>query len=225
MLALDALGLDLPLARWLGNGRGFPLRDHWVLSTVLHSGARSVGWLVLLALTLCTVRPVGIFAAMAHRERVWMVASIWLSIVLIAVVKGISTSACPWDLVEFGGTTPTCPTGPGSQDRQPQRRADTAFRRAMPPPPLRFWRYRCGFIGFNPRGHGGPCGVFWPLAWYWAWPSRCGGPTFSATHSGVPGCAQRWPWPPSWGLGSVKGARYRPTGRSAPAQRRAPGLA
>ena len=106
VLALDALGLDLPLARWLGNGRGFPLRDHWVLSTVLHSGARAVGWLVLLALTLCTVRPVGIFAAMSRRERVWMVASIWLSIVLIAVVKGISTSACPWDLVEFGGTTP-----------------------------------------------------------------------------------------------------------------------
>lgn len=106
VLALDALGLDRPLARWLANGQGFPLRDHWVLTTVLHNGARSAGWLVLLALTLCTVRPVGIFAAMSRRERVWMVASIWLSIVLIALVKGISTSACPWDLVEFGGTAP-----------------------------------------------------------------------------------------------------------------------
>ncbi len=39
----DVLGLDVPLAQLSGTGQGFALRDHWLLSAVLHQGARTLG--------------------------------------------------------------------------------------------------------------------------------------------------------------------------------------
>src|SRR5262245_33907431 len=50
-LAWDASGLDLPLAHLAGSGAGFPWREHWLLSGVLHDGGRRLSW--LLALALC----------------------------------------------------------------------------------------------------------------------------------------------------------------------------
>ena len=34
----DVCGLDLASARVFGSARGFPLREHWLLSLVLHEG-------------------------------------------------------------------------------------------------------------------------------------------------------------------------------------------
>lgn len=103
VLGWDALGLDLPLAHWSGTAQGFALRDQWFLSAVLHNGARDLGWVALLALTVCIARPVGVLKALSRRERAWMVGCIWLSILTISLIKGMSTTSCPWDLQAFGG--------------------------------------------------------------------------------------------------------------------------
>lgn len=106
VLGWDALGLDLPLAHWSGSAQGFALRDQWFLVKVLHNGARNLGWVVLLALTtVCIARPVGPLKALGRRERAWMVGCIWLSILTISLIKGMSTTSCPWDLQAFGGQT------------------------------------------------------------------------------------------------------------------------
>lgn len=103
VMAVDSLGLDLPVAHWFGSASGFALKDHWLLSSVLHNGARNLGWWVLLALTVCIFRPVGILKWLSRRDRAWMVASIWLSLSLVVSIKGMSQTSCPWDLDVFGG--------------------------------------------------------------------------------------------------------------------------
>lgn len=106
VLALDWLGLDLPLAHWFGGEGGFPWKDQWLLSSVLHSGARAVGWALLIAVTVGIGWPWGWLRTPTRRERGWMVASIWLAVLLVVGIKGVSTSSCPWDLREFGGNLP-----------------------------------------------------------------------------------------------------------------------
>ena len=65
LVALAALigwalaGLDLEAARLAGNAAGFPLRDHWLASGVLHTSARYLAWLFVLALCIVVVWPVG----------------------------------------------------------------------------------------------------------------------------------------------------------------------
>lgn len=68
-LAWDASGLDLPLARLAGSASGFPWRDHWLLSGVLHEGGRALAWLLALALCLSVWWPVGPMARTGLSER------------------------------------------------------------------------------------------------------------------------------------------------------------
>lgn len=159
LLALDATGLDLVLAQWFGGAGGFPLQQHWLLTSVLHSGARAAGWLLLIALTVGVAFPVGWLRALSRQERFWMVASIWLAVLVVVLIKGVSTTACPWDLAEFGGSVPyeshwswlwaggtTVVPGPGHCF--PAGHASTAFaflavpvwlRRARPVLAQRWW--------------------------------------------------------------------------------------
>lgn len=102
-LAWDLTGLDLVLAHLSGSTRGFALRDQWLLSGVLHQGARSLGWVVLLVLTLTIWWPVGQLKSLARRERAWMVGSMYLALVVVVALKGLSSTSCPWDLQVFGG--------------------------------------------------------------------------------------------------------------------------
>lgn len=104
VLALDALGVDQPMAHWFGGAGGFPWQQHWLLTSVLHSGARAVAWVLLLALTVGIWRPVGVLRTLSRQARTWMVASMWLSVLVVVLIKGFSTTACPWDLAEFGGS-------------------------------------------------------------------------------------------------------------------------
>ena len=106
VLALDWAGLDRPLAHAVGGLQGFPWQHHWLLTTVLHSGARGLGWALLLALTLGLFKPWGPLKGLATHERRWLVASIWLAVLVVVGIKGVSTTACPWDLAEFGGNLP-----------------------------------------------------------------------------------------------------------------------
>ena len=104
LLLWDASGLDLPLARWFGTADGFPLQYDPSLQRWWHEGARQVGWAVLAWLTATIWWPLGVFKQFSRRERAWMAGAVWLSLLLVVAIKGISRTSCPWDLTEFGGT-------------------------------------------------------------------------------------------------------------------------
>jgi membrane-associated PAP2 superfamily phosphatase len=107
--AWDSSGLDLPSARWFGNAQGFPLRNNYWLTVILHDGARQAGWMVLIALAALLWRPWGPFKALQRlstpqRWGLWL--SIVAAILAVSVVKGFSHTSCPWDLQFFGGKLP-----------------------------------------------------------------------------------------------------------------------
>jgi len=103
LLAWDASGLDMWVAQWSGGPEGFAWRDHILLANVLHSGARWAGWAVLIGLTLSAARPWGLFKALSPRERTGLASSVWLALLAVTVLKGLSRTSCPWDLAAFGG--------------------------------------------------------------------------------------------------------------------------
>lgn len=107
LLAWDASGLDLPLARWFGNAQGFAWRDHWLLSTVLHDGARWLAWAIVAALIVNLRWPLWPLSALApaltRRERAgWLLLTL-AGAALVPLIKQGSLTSCPWDLAEFGG--------------------------------------------------------------------------------------------------------------------------
>ena len=60
LMAWDAGGLDLPLARVWGDAAGFAHRNDWLLTTVLHDGARNASWALTALLAVMVVRPVSV---------------------------------------------------------------------------------------------------------------------------------------------------------------------
>lgn len=109
IVAWDASGLDLASAQWFGSPEGFAWRDNYWLSAILHDGARKAGWVLLLSLALVLWRPFGPFKALRRlstRERWGMWLSIVVAILTVSIVKGMSSTSCPWDLQPFGGALP-----------------------------------------------------------------------------------------------------------------------
>lgn len=103
LLAWDALALDLPLARLSGSLNGFPLRETWLLSVVLHEDARRLSWVVMIALILAIWWPIGVLRRLSRGERAGMVLGALLALLAVSALKSISRTSCPWDLTEFGG--------------------------------------------------------------------------------------------------------------------------
>ncbi|GGH52109.1 phosphoesterase [Comamonas phosphati] len=103
LIAWDMSGWDLPMARWFGDSQGFALRSDWFMVHVAHEGARMLAWLVALGLALSIWWPVGALRQVAYERRVQLVASALLSLLVIGLLKRLSTTSCPWDLAEFGG--------------------------------------------------------------------------------------------------------------------------
>ena len=102
LLAWDALGLDMPTARWFGSATGFAGRDAWWASTLLHDGGRLAAGLLLLVLVLGScLRPAAGTPSRAQRWR-WL-GVITLCVVLVPSIKRISLTSCPYELAEFGG--------------------------------------------------------------------------------------------------------------------------
>lgn len=103
ILAWDFGGMDMALAHWFGGPDGFPRRDLWLYSTVLHEGARRLSWLLVLGLSLAVWWPVGVLRRLDRWQRLQLVVSILLCLALVVAIKRISSTSCPWDLAEFGG--------------------------------------------------------------------------------------------------------------------------
>lgn len=112
VLAWDFSGADLAVSRTVGGPDGFPLRDHWLLSTVLHTGGRWAAWGLWLGLALDAwrTRPDGRpahgghTASPARHERIAAVLAVLGASWLVPSLKRLSRSSCPWDLAGFGGT-------------------------------------------------------------------------------------------------------------------------
>ena len=104
LMAWDGSGLDLPLARWFGDTAGFAHRNDWLLTKVLHDGARNASWALTALLAVMVLRPVGVMRRLSRRERIGLLLGVVASVVVMSLMKHASTTSCPWDLQEFGGT-------------------------------------------------------------------------------------------------------------------------
>jgi membrane-associated PAP2 superfamily phosphatase len=103
LLLWDASALDLPVAAWFGDAGGFALKEHWLFSAVLHSGARLLAWAVVLVATLMVWWPRGVFLRIEAARRVQFVATALCAVLAISLLKMASSTSCPWDLATFGG--------------------------------------------------------------------------------------------------------------------------
>ena len=99
----DTAGLDVAMAGWWGTAQGFPLRSSHFLVTYMHEAMRMLGWVLVVALSLGVWFPQGFLRRLPMAHRVQLVASILVSLAVVAIIKHSSTTSCPWDLQLFGG--------------------------------------------------------------------------------------------------------------------------
>ncbi|MEO5733467.1 MAG: phosphatase PAP2 family protein [Rubrivivax sp.] len=122
LLAWDASGWDLQVMHAVGSAQGFPARDAWWASRLLHDGGRIAAWSLLVLLVVDAIRrrrstsqsialstSTSVAASTApslpgRAERLRWLAVMLAAALLIPTLKRISRSSCPWDLQAFGGS-------------------------------------------------------------------------------------------------------------------------
>lgn len=102
LLAWDASGLDLAVARFYGEPHGFPWRDHPLTRDVLHSGGRWAAGVALALIAFNLWRPV--FGGLSRADRWWWLGLTVACLLAVPALKQLSLTSCPWSLAEFGGT-------------------------------------------------------------------------------------------------------------------------
>ena len=103
LVAWDATGFDIALARQWGDAGGFPWRhDPW-LADVLHDAVKPVPWLSALVLFALAMHPGyrALQPSLARRLQ-WPVTAL-VCAAAVGILKSASLTSCPWDLQEFGG--------------------------------------------------------------------------------------------------------------------------
>jgi membrane-associated PAP2 superfamily phosphatase len=103
LLAWDRSPGDLLVAQLAGSAHGFPLRDHWLLATLLHEGGRRLSWAVAFVLCVGVWWPMGSLQALDWPRRLQLAAGSLAAASFVATLKSVSATSCPWDLREFGG--------------------------------------------------------------------------------------------------------------------------
>lgn len=103
VLAWDASGLDLPMARLAGGASGFAWRDDAALVLWLHEVPRVLSWLSLAVLFAAVRWPFALLRGLTRRERFQLALTVLASAVAVSLLKTSSRTSCPWDLAEFGG--------------------------------------------------------------------------------------------------------------------------
>jgi membrane-associated PAP2 superfamily phosphatase len=102
-VAWDLAALDLPLAHAFAGAEGFPLREAWPLSLVLHEGGRCVSWALALALSIGVWWPWSTLGRLELARRFQLAFTPLALVMAPALLKAFSETSCPWDLHEFGG--------------------------------------------------------------------------------------------------------------------------
>lgn len=104
LLALwDATSLDLLLAQGFGTAGGFPLRESWWLSKLLHDDMRRLAWAAATALVVGVWLPWGPLRRIDLPRRAALAVALLSSLALVSAGKALSHTSCPWDLAQFGG--------------------------------------------------------------------------------------------------------------------------
>ncbi len=104
LLALwDTTPLDLLLAQRFSTGGGFPLRESWWLSKLLHDDVRRLAWAAATALVVGVWLPWGPLRHIDLPRRAALAVGLLLSLALVSAGKALSHTSCPWDLAQFGG--------------------------------------------------------------------------------------------------------------------------
>ena len=103
VLAWDASGLDLAMARLFGSAAGFAGEMHWFWHGVMHEPMRNLGWLLELTLLAALFRPFGVFRQLPVERRLQLALTPLLTLIVVAGSKAHSLTSCPSDLLEFGG--------------------------------------------------------------------------------------------------------------------------
>ena len=103
VLAWDLSGLDMPMAHWFGNSQGFALKNDWFMVNIAHEGARKLAWVIVLGLSLMIWWPQGLLRKVPYSRRVQLVVGALLSLIVMALMKRVSATSCPWDISDFGG--------------------------------------------------------------------------------------------------------------------------
>lgn len=142
VLAWDASGLDLALARCFGDANGFAAREAFWSRDLLHGGLRWLWiatWLAL-AVDACWRAP-ALRGPSRCRRRQALAAGL-LILLVVPALKALSHSSCPWSLQDFGGSVPWV----SHWD----------------------WTLRDGGPGHCfPSGHTAGAAAFAPFAWIW----------------------------------------------------------
>ena len=102
-LAWDLSGLDHAVMALIGTPQGFALREHPLLSQVLHEQLKNVLVVVYLLTWLMVVWPRGLARDLGRGERWTAIIGMTLSLVVISSLKRFSATSCPWDWQAFGG--------------------------------------------------------------------------------------------------------------------------
>ena len=103
----ELLGWDLAVSGWFADASGFAWRDHPLPRDVLHGGGRWASAAVLLLLVVDAVRPL---VDGPSRGRRWLgIGLVLLPLAVVPSLKRVSSTSCPWDLAQFGGTLPYVP--------------------------------------------------------------------------------------------------------------------
>lgn len=103
VLLWDLSGWDLAVMHWFGSAQGFALKENWWLSSLLHTRGQQLSVLAYLFLLAMVFWPLGPFRVSTRRERVASLLAITASLVAVSILKRISLTSCPWDLLVFGG--------------------------------------------------------------------------------------------------------------------------
>lgn len=103
LVAWDASGLDVAMARLFGTPAGFALRDNWFLVQVMHEGAKAISWLLVIMLLLGVAWPRAFLRRLDRSERAQLALGVVASVLAVSLIKHASRTSCPWDLDAFGG--------------------------------------------------------------------------------------------------------------------------
>jgi len=108
-LLWDLAGADLSLMHLFGSAHGFALREHWLLSQVLHDALRQLTlafYLLLWVWALWPTRGSGVhrrWLQLPRSERLGVLLLVSLSLLAVNLLKKHSLTSCPWELQAFGG--------------------------------------------------------------------------------------------------------------------------